>query len=78
MRTAVSIPDDVFRAAEWHARRTRKSRSRLYTEALSEYLARHTPDEVTEAMNQVVGQLSEPNDPFVMAAARRILERNEW
>jgi len=78
MRTAVSIPDDVFRAAERHARRTRKSRSRLYTEALSEYLARHTPDEVTEAMNQVVGQLSEPNDPFVMAAARRILERNEW
>ena len=78
MRIAVSIPDDVFRAAERYARHTRKSRSRLYTEALSEYLARHAPDEVTEAMNQVLGQLSEPNDPFVMAAARRILERNEW
>jgi len=78
MRTAVSIPDDVFRAAERHARRTRKSRSWLYTEALSEYLARHAPDEVTEAMNKVVGQSSEPNDAFVMAAARRILERNEW
>ena len=78
MRTTVSIPTGVFRAAERHARRTRKSHSRLYTEALSEYLARHAPDEVTEAMNQVVGQLSEPNDPFVMAAAHRILERNEW
>jgi len=78
MKTAISIPDDVFRAAERHARRERKSRSQLYAEALSEYLARHAPDEVTEAMNQVVDELAEPIDPFVASAARRILERTEW
>ena len=77
MKTAVSLPDDVFRAAERHARRARKSRSQLYAEALSEYLARHAPDEVTEAMNKVMDQLEEPTDPFVTAAARRILERSE-
>ncbi len=78
MKTAVSLPDDVFRAAERHARRARKSRSQLYAEALSEYLSRHAPDEVTEAMNQVIDQLHEPPDPFVATAARRILERTEW
>ncbi|MGH9460945.1 MAG: hypothetical protein ACRD1X_06980 [Vicinamibacteria bacterium] len=78
MKTAISIPDDVFRAAERHARRARKSRSQLYAEALSEYLARHAPDEVTEAMNKVVDELTEPIDPFVATAARRILERSEW
>jgi metal-responsive CopG/Arc/MetJ family transcriptional regulator len=78
MKTAVSLPDEVFRAAERQARRARKSRSQLYAEALSEYLARHAPDEVTEAMNRVVDQLPEPVDPFVRAAARRILERIEW
>ena len=78
MKTAISIPDEVFRAAERHARRARKSRSQLYAEALSEYLARHAPDEVTEAMNKVVAELNEPIDPFVAAAARRILERSEW
>ena len=78
MKTAISIPDDVFRAGERHARRAGKSRSQLYAEALSEYLARHAPDEVTEAMNQVVDQLNEPTGPFVAAAARRILERTEW
>ena len=78
MKTAVSIPDEVFRAAEQHARRARTSRSRLYTAALSEYLARHAPDEVTEAMNRVVDQLNEPSDPFVTAAAQRILKRSEW
>ena len=78
MKTAISLPDDVFRAAERHARRARKSRSQLYAEALSEYLARHAPDEVTEAMNHVIDQLTGPTDPFVTAAARRILERSEW
>jgi antitoxin MazE6 len=78
MKTAISIPDNVFRAAERQARRARKSRSQLYTEALSEYLARHSPDEVTAAMNKVVAELPEPIDPFVAAAARRILERSEW
>jgi len=66
MKTAVSLPDDVFQAAERHARKTRKSRSQLYAEALVEYLARHGDDAVTEAMNRVVEQLGscEP-DPFV-------------
>jgi metal-responsive CopG/Arc/MetJ family transcriptional regulator len=78
MKTAVSLPDDVFRAAERHARRARKSRSQLYAEALAEYLARHAPDEVTEAMNQVIDQMKDSTDPFVSVAARRILERSEW
>jgi hypothetical protein len=29
-------------------------------------------------MNRVVEQLREPADPFVSAAARRVLERSEW
>jgi len=78
MKTAVSLPDEVFRQAERQARRTKKSRSQLYAEALSEYLARHSPDEVTEAMNRIVDQLNEPTDAFVSAAGRRILERSEW
>ncbi len=77
MKTAVSLPDEVFRAAERQARRVKKSRSQLYAEALSEYLARHAPEEVTDAMNRVVEQLREPTDPFVSAAARRVLERSE-
>jgi metal-responsive CopG/Arc/MetJ family transcriptional regulator len=79
MKTAISLPDDLFRAAERHARRARKSRSQLYADALAEYLVRHAPEEVTEAMNRVVEQLGEPDaDPFVAAAGRRVLERTEW
>jgi hypothetical protein len=69
----------VFREAEGYARRTRKSRSQLYAEALAEYLARHAPDEVTEAMNAVVDELGNAApDPFVQRAGRRILTSVEW
>jgi metal-responsive CopG/Arc/MetJ family transcriptional regulator len=79
MKTAVSLPDRVYREAERYARRTRKSRSQLYAEALGEYLARHAPDEVTEDMNAVVEQLGPSgSDPFVGRAAQRVLKNVEW
>jgi hypothetical protein len=79
MKTAVSLPDQVFQAAERHAKRAHKSRSQLYAEALAEYLTRHAPEEVTEAMDRVIDQLREQRtDPFVARAGRRILERTDW
>ena len=78
MKTAISLPDDVFEEADTLARRLKKSRSQVYREALREYLARHDPDEVTEAMNRVCAEVDTRPDPAVSAAARRILERTEW
>ena len=78
MKTAVSIPDDIFEGAERLARRTKKSRSRLFSDAVREYVARHAPDEVTEAMNRACAELGNSSDEFVSSAARRILERTEW
>ncbi|MGM0578965.1 MAG: CopG family ribbon-helix-helix protein [Myxococcota bacterium] len=79
MKTAISIPDDVFERADRFARNTGRSRSQLYREALDEYLARHAPDEVTEAMNRVVEALADDaSDEFASAAARRVLEGTEW
>jgi metal-responsive CopG/Arc/MetJ family transcriptional regulator len=78
MKTAISLPDAVFLAAERQAKRTRKTRSQLYTEALAEYLSRHAPEEVTEAMNRVVDALGVTREPFMRAAAQSVLERVEW
>ena len=78
MKTAVSIPDDIFEGAERLARRTKRSRSRLFSDALKEYLARHGADKMTEAMNATVDQLAGERDPFVAAAASQVLERSEW
>jgi len=77
VKTAVSIPDDVFEDAERLARRLRHSRSQLYARALRELVARHEPDHVTTALDEVVAE--EPAaDAFVTRAGRRVVERTDW
>jgi hypothetical protein len=78
MKTAVSIPDDVFEGAERLARRTKKSRSELFSDAVREYVARHAPDHFTDAMNRVCGEMGSARDEFTSPAARRVLARSEW
>lgn len=78
MKTAVSLPDDVFEEAERLARRLKKSRSRIYSEAIAEYVERHDPDAVTAKLNEVWDREGGPRHEFVDAASRRILERSDW
>ena len=78
MKTAVSVPDDVFAEAERLARRMGKSRSQLYKHALAEYVARHAPDRVTEAMDRVCDTVNGEPDAFIRTAGRRVLEKTEW
>ncbi len=78
MKTAVSIPDEVFEEAERLAKRMKRSRSEIFSRALAEYIARHTPDRVTEAMNRTLAELDETTDPFTIAAGARTLGRAEW
>lgn len=78
MKTAISIPDTVYEQAERMARRLSKSRSQLYAEAVAEYVARHDPDAVTEAMNQVAEQLDTRSDALVSTSGQRILRHSEW
>jgi hypothetical protein len=78
MKTAISIPKDVFERAERLAKKARKSRSQLYCEALREYVARHSPDDVTEALDRAIEKNGQPEDRFVTLASTRTLERVEW
>jgi metal-responsive CopG/Arc/MetJ family transcriptional regulator len=78
MKTAVSLPERVFREAERFARRLRKSRSQLYAAAISEYLARHAPNDITESMNVVCDRLGQVDSEFVATAARRLLKNESW
>jgi predicted transcriptional regulator len=78
MKTAVSIPDEVFDEAERLARRMKRPRSEIYSRALAEYVARHVPDRVTEAMDRTLAEINQRADDFSRAASRRVLERSEW
>jgi metal-responsive CopG/Arc/MetJ family transcriptional regulator len=78
MKTAVSVPDDVFEGAERLARREGRSRSEVYSAALREYVARHATDEIVEALDHVVAEIGEGIDPFVSAASRQTLDVTDW
>jgi antitoxin MazE6 len=78
MKTAISIPDDVFSDAERLARALKQSRSQLYSRAVREYVARHSEDSVTIALDAVYAEEPAPVDAFATEAARRALERTEW
>ena len=78
MKTAISLPKDVFEKAERLALKARKSRSQIYCEALREYVARHSPDDVTDALNRAMEQIGQTEDSFVTLASARALARVEW
>jgi hypothetical protein len=50
----------------------------VYSLALAEYLARHAPERVTEAMDCVCAEVGRKSDEFIGCAARQILKRNTW
>ena len=78
MKTAVSIPDEIFENAERLARQLQTSRSQLYARAVAEFVARHDSDQVTAAMNKVVDEVGTNIDDFTREAAHQALRRVEW
>ena len=78
MKTAVSIPDGLFRRAEELAQRLGKSRSQVYREALAKWITHHDTATVTVALNDVVEELDTGIEAWSAEAARRALERSEW
>jgi predicted transcriptional regulator len=77
MKTAISIPDDVFEQGERLATRLGTSRSALYSRALREFIARHAGDVVTESLDAVYADEPAP-DAFVVRAARAALSEDDW
>jgi len=53
MKVAISMPDDVFMAGEAMVEARGWTRSRLYTEALRQYLRHQDPADLTSRLNQV-------------------------
>ena len=65
MKTAISIPDPVFKAAEKFAKQLGLSRSALYTKAVERYLREHRNYRVTEKLNKVYGEIDSQVDSAI-------------
>lgn len=78
MKTAISVPDDVFRTAESFARRQQVSRSALFTRAVEEFLAHHRHEGVTERLNRVYAGGEAQLDPVLSKLQSAAMPRGKW
>ncbi|MFO7641497.1 MAG: ribbon-helix-helix protein, CopG family [Candidatus Competibacteraceae bacterium] len=78
MKTAISLPDELFASADALAERLGMSRSQLYARAVEEYLAKHREQEVTARLNEVFGDEPSGLDPALRRAQGRTLRSAEW
>lgn len=79
MKTAISIPDPIFKTAERLAKRLGLSRSELYVRAISSYVEKHKSQKVTELLNDVYDDSDNHGleDAFKRAQMRAI-DKEEW
>ena len=80
MKTAISIPDVVFKSGEQLASRLRVSRSELYAKALKAFLEEHRDDLITSRLNEIYGADTESSslDPDLALLQRRSIGRDRW
>ncbi len=78
MKTAVSMPDELFRRAEAAARKLSVSRSEFYARAVAEYLKIQQDAVITERLNEVYGSIRAEVDPGLHRAQLRTLDKSDW
>ncbi len=79
MKTAISIPDSVYNAAEQLANRLGESRSELYSKAVGNYIKQHQNVKVTEKLNDLYENNTSNFDSAMVSMQKRAwLKQNPW
>jgi len=78
MKTAISIPDDVFASADSLAEKIGVSRSELYATAVAEYLAKFKDQDITERLDQVYAEEASGLPPELRRAQARSIAGSGW
>ena len=78
MKTAISLPDTIFEAAEKAAERLALSRSQLYAKAIAEFVELHAQADVTEKLDQVYKEGSSRLDPVLGKMQRISIGKDAW
>lgn len=78
MKTAISVPDEIFEAADELAHELGMSRSELYSRAVAQFLARRSDEAVTKKLNEIYGKEASGVDPLLELMQLRSLSDEEW
>lgn len=80
MKTAISIPDNLFRSAEITAKQLGLARSQLYVKAIREFIEHHNKEKITEKLNslyskkEIAGEINETG----LKSLREATQNDSW
>lgn len=77
MKIAISVPDPIFKAADTLARRLKKSRSQLYSEAVAAYLGAVGANAVREKLDAVYAHRDSTPDPVLTQLSLQTVDPDE-
>ena len=78
MKTAISVPDELFREADDFAKRHGASRSKLYSDAVAEYLAKRRREDITAKLNEVLAEAPNALDPVIARLQAASIGPSDW
>jgi len=78
VKTAISVRDKLFERAENFARKEKITRSRLFSEAIEEYLDRREAEDITANLNAVYSTEDSSVDPVAFKMALMSLPKDDW
>ena len=78
MKTAISIDKNLFDDAEKYSRAIGLSRSKLYCDAIKEFIGNHSPDIVTEKLNCYYDKHESGLDDDIKEVTYRLLDKEDW
>lgn len=78
MKTAISVPDEVFEAADRTAKKLGVSRSELYSTAVYEYIERHKIEGVTSRLNNLYTSQDSKLDGYLGQMQGQSLKKEDW
>lgn len=78
VKTAISIPDEIFEAAERFAREQGMSRSELYAVAVRRYLSERSGERITEQLDEIYADEESGLDPVLARLQELSLPKESW
>ncbi|NOQ45837.1 MAG: ChpI protein [Desulfobulbaceae bacterium] len=78
MKTAISIPDNLFLAADQYAKSHGVSRSHLYARAIAQFLEQHPTDHITKQLDEVYSDKTAELNKALATMQFTSIEKEEW
>lgn len=78
MKTAISIPNNLFKNAEKAAKKIGITRSSLFSRAIEEYLENHSQTHITKKLNSIYSQEDSKLDSNIIKMQAKTIQKENW